>query len=243
MTYASRRDWLRRHLPGSARRAIQRTVLGYHSHAASFSGAGEDMILRHLIGVDRRNGFYVDVGAFHPYSASNTYHFYLKGWSGINIEARPGSRRLFQRFRPRDINIEAAVGSVEGSADFYVIDEKSTMNSRSESFLRALGMWDRVTTRVVVQVRRLAAILDEWLPAGRHIDFLNVDTEGSDLDVLRSNDWQRYRPTYVVVEELGTAPEPERPSSFLKSVDYDVVMTNVLLEGRLVEPFLRDRLQ
>ena len=64
----------------------------------SYSQEGEDMILRRLFET-RRRGFYVDVGAHHPRRFSNTYYFYRQGWSGINIDAAPGSMKLFDRLR------------------------------------------------------------------------------------------------------------------------------------------------
>src|SRR5688500_16965318 len=94
----------RRWLPLSLKRSFQQLLLGYHSYAPSFSSAAEDMILRHLLGSDKMDGFYVDVGAFHPTLFSNTYFFYLNGWRGINLEARPGSKQLFDKVRPRDVN-------------------------------------------------------------------------------------------------------------------------------------------
>ncbi|MFA7355121.1 MAG: SAM-dependent methyltransferase, partial [Sulfurimonadaceae bacterium] len=71
----------------------------------SYSQEGEDMILRRLF-EQQPNGFYVDVGAHHPKRFSNTYFFYKKGWRGINIDAMPNSMELFNKIRPRDINIE-----------------------------------------------------------------------------------------------------------------------------------------
>ena len=73
------------------------------------------MLLRHLLGSDKMDGFYVDVGAFHPTLFSNTYFFYLNGWRGLNIEARPGSKQLFDKLRPKDINVEIGVSRERGT--------------------------------------------------------------------------------------------------------------------------------
>ena len=74
----------------------------------SFAQEGEDMILKRIFeGV--RSGFYIDIGAFHPSKFSNTYYFYLRGWSGINIDPQPGVKSLFDKMRPRDINLELAI--------------------------------------------------------------------------------------------------------------------------------------
>src|ERR1043166_3890830 len=118
----------------SFRRLAQRLRF-YRYYAPSFSSAGEDMVLRHLIGSDKMDGFYVDVGAYHPIRGSNTYFFYLHGWSGINIDANPGSKRVFDQQRPRDINLGIGVSRNAGTMPYYVISEDSTMNSFSREFL------------------------------------------------------------------------------------------------------------
>ncbi|WP_233706612.1 FkbM family methyltransferase, partial [Helicobacter marmotae] len=80
---------------------------------ASYSIEGEDRILSALMGdKEGKSGFYVDVGAHHPFRYSNTYLFYTWGWMGINIDATPGSMAAFRKHRPRDINIECAIGNV-----------------------------------------------------------------------------------------------------------------------------------
>ena len=81
----------------------------------SFAQEGEDRVLFSLLfklhgGKHIDNGFYVDVGAHHPYYLSNTYIFYRQGWRGLNIDAMPGSMALFEKNRPRDINLESGVG-------------------------------------------------------------------------------------------------------------------------------------
>src|SRR5687767_14463398 len=108
------RSFTRLWVPQNLKKSVQQLLLGYHSYAPSFSSAGEDMILRHIISSDKRDGFYVDVEAYHPTHQSNTYFFYLYGWRGINIEARPGSRKLFDKVRPRDINLEMGVSAERG---------------------------------------------------------------------------------------------------------------------------------
>ena len=74
----------------------------------SYSQEGEDLIINRLID-SKKNGFYIDIGAHHPFRFSNTYKFYKMGWNGINIDAMPGSMKLFREKRPRDINIECGI--------------------------------------------------------------------------------------------------------------------------------------
>src|SRR5260221_4132865 len=145
---ASFRSLTRRWLPRNLVESLQRAALGYHSHAPSFSCAGEDMILRHLLGPDRTRGFYVDVGAFHPTLFSNTHFFYLNGWRGINIEARPGSKKLFDKIRPEDVNLEVGVSRECGVMTYYFIGENSTMNSFFRDFLEQIRMFMSVKAEI-----------------------------------------------------------------------------------------------
>ena len=80
---------------------------------------------------DKKNGFYIDVGAHHPMRFSNTYLFYKKKWKGIYIDALPGSMKLFNKLRPRDINLELGVGQKEEELNYYMFNE-TALNSFSK---------------------------------------------------------------------------------------------------------------
>ena len=169
----------------------------------SWSQEGEDRILERLFG-GRMSGFYVDVGAHHPHRYSNTFLFYRKGWRGINIDALPGSMALFNRFRSRDINLEIGVGSRESTLDYYMFNEPALNSfSRELSLERTAAKPEyRILEVRKVPVAPLKDILAKHCPSGQKIDFLSIDVEGFDLDVLKSNDWTKYRPEYVLVEAL-----------------------------------------
>lgn len=172
----------------------------FDAHAArSYSQHGEDMILRGLL-VDVQRGFYVDVGAYQPKRFSNTYFFYQQGWSGINIDARPGSMVQFDRQRPRDINIEAAVGP-DGKRMTYFAFREPAYNSLDREIVQERVKDGReVTAEIEMTTTPLRDVLSAHLPKHRKIHFLSVDVEGLDLEVLQSNDWQTFRPKYVLVE-------------------------------------------
>ncbi len=171
----------------------------------SWSQEGEDLILHCILG-EKRQGFYVDVGAHHPRRFSNTYLFYRRGWSGINIDAMPGSMRAFDRARRRDINLEVGIAEEEGWIDYYVFNEPALNGfSRELSEARDSGPSPyRLIDTLKVKVEPLAQVLDLHLGEGTAIDFLSVDVEGLDLAVLKSNDWVRYRPRVVVAEILDS---------------------------------------
>ena len=199
------------------------------------------MILRHLLGSDKMSGFYVDVGAFHPTLFSNTYFFYLNGWQGINVEARPGSKQLFDRIRPRDVNLEVGVSRERGSMTYYFIAEDSPMNSFSPDFLRQIEMLEHVKSEISIPTLPLAEVLDRHLPKDQKIDFMNVDVEGHDYEVLESNDWQRFRPRVVVVEDEQLTPTESQIVQMLQGHGYELCAQNVIILDKINEYFLIDR--
>jgi len=171
--------------------------------AKSYSQEGEDILLRRIF---ERNaqGFYIDVGAHHPKRFSNTYFFYKKGWRGINIDPSPETIRLFNRYRPKDINLEIGVSDKSGKMAYFVFDEPA-LNSFDErlSLERAENTRYQIVAKRSVNVDRLDSILDKYLPQGMIIDFMSIDAEGHDEHVVRSNDWTRYRPRCLLVEVVG----------------------------------------
>lgn len=202
--------------------------LRYRRGGRSYSQEGEDRVLETLMfklhgSKHRKVGFYVDIGAHHPHRYSNTYLFYQRGWRGINVDALPGSMRAFQRQRPRDINLERGVGEQSGEMDFYVFNEPA-LNTFDASLAqhRCNDVWHVVEVRKV-SVQPLSLILEEHLPHGKRIDFMSVDVEGFDLNVLASNDWDRYRPLVVLAETLGKSIEEVLDDplyGYMKSLDY-----------------------
>lgn len=165
----------------------------------SYSQEGEDVLLNRMFDSKKR-GFFVDVGAHHPRRFSNTFFFYRRGWRGINIDAMPGSMKAFEEERPSDTNIESGIGTGGGELTFHTFQD-AALNTFDANIARFRESEGQAPVRVVrVPVRRLESILDEHLPPGTRIDFLSVDTEGLDLDVLESNNWAKFRPAIVLVE-------------------------------------------
>jgi len=167
----------------------------------SYSQEGEDMILRRIFEGRTISKFYVDVGAHHPRRFSNTYFFYQQGWSGINIDAMPGSMTLFEVERPRDINLEIPIAKKREVLVYTQFNEPA-LNSFSEELVAARKSLPSVKVIATQEIEAypLAEILDRFLPSDQKIAFLSVDVEGLDLQVIQSNDWQKYRPNIVLVE-------------------------------------------
>ncbi len=131
--------------------------------------------------------------------------------------------RLFDKHRPRDVNIETGIGATAGTVPFYMFDEPA-LNSFDEELSRSRdGVRWNITQVVDVPVAPLRDILEGHLPGNTGPSFLSVDVEGRDLDVLQSNDWSAFRPTYVLAECLGTTIEEAlhgSASALMSSVGY-----------------------
>lgn len=215
---------LKRLIPAPLRAQLRETY-GAHFYASrSYSQEGEDLVLRRLF-EGRPPGVFVDVGAHHPHRFSNTYLLYCLGWRGINIDARPGGMAAFARHRPRDLSLELGVSGTPGELTFHVFEEPAlnTFDAALAQQRLAEG-WPLVGKRQVA-CQPLATILDRELPRleTQAIDLLSIDVEGLDLQVLRSSDWVRYRPSAVVVEVLATdlgALLQSEVAAFLASVGY-----------------------
>jgi len=170
----------------------------------SYSQEGEDMVLKSFFeGKKHYKGYYVDVGAHHPYRFSNTLYFYNKGWKGINIEPTPGAIKSFNLFRRRDINLNIGISDKRDNLTFYCFNEPA-LNGFSKELSEERNNTSKVykiIKELKVETYPLADVLDKYLPAGQQIDFLTIDVEGLDLQVLQSNNWDKYKPSYILVED------------------------------------------
>lgn len=168
----------------------------------SFGQTGEDLIVASEFG-RRSNGFYVDVGAFHPKQFSNTYLFYKRGWSGIVVEPNPELIELHKEVRPRDIHLNIGVGKNESVMEYIrMSDPASNTFLESEALESVEKAGRKIVDRKPVAVLPLKRVLYQYLPKGRNIDLLSIDAEGMDLEVLESNDWSKYQPQIIICEDM-----------------------------------------
>ena len=169
----------------------------------SFSQDGEDILLASFYERNRNyKGFFVDVGAHHPYSISNTAYFYRRGWKGINIEPTPDLFDSFLKKRKRDINLNYGIGNGE-TLTFYVFNKGNfnTFDSKlAEERVCSYSGELQIINTIEIKTHPLSEILDNYLPANTKIDLLTIDVEGLDYQVLLSNNWEKYIPEFIFVE-------------------------------------------
>lgn len=167
----------------------------------SYAQNREDVVLDRAY-PRKRAGFYVDVGASHPTSDSVTRHFYERGWHGINVEPATFSLELLREARPRDVNLGVGLARTPGEAVFYELPPQmtgaSTFSAELANEQRVQG-WD--TTARTVAVTTLAAVCEEYVDE-QTIDFLRIDVEGDEAEVLAGADFERFRPRVLVIEAI-----------------------------------------
>lgn len=205
------------------RRPGPRSAAEWRAAHFSYAHLGEDLIVLTLLADRVRNpskGVYVDVGAFDPVWYSNTLLLHQHGWRGINIDGDAERINRFRQERPRDVNVCALVSDARrevqyvhyptGGLDQVIgVEDRPRPNIAGELPTRI----DRGTTHTLTE------LLGEYLSPGIEIDFLNVDCEGQDLQVLRGHDWDRWHPRVVAVE--GNTPnERDELTAFLSTRGY-----------------------
>ena len=208
----------------------------------SYSQFGEDVICSYLF----ENGFtgcQVDVGAFHPMLLSNTYALYRKGWRGLAIDANPAVAPLFERFRPADTFVHSAVGREKGTVEMALFED-GAFNCTTDQLARVPERLRRNARRVTVPINSLAAILDE--KNIQTVDFLNVDCEGNDLNVLQSNDWSRWQPRVICVEDHAGNWQQSEIVTYLGTLGYTLkfraVFSSIFVRNDLVASLQADTL-
>lgn len=171
----------------------------YRRHVrGSYSMNFEDVIIDKLL--DRKMaGFYVDIGANDPLNSNNTMRFYRKGWSGINIEPNTRCYREIVKRRRRDINLNIGVGKEASKCTFYsfIPETRSTFSTAVADRLIKNGL--KLMEKNEVEIWPLSEVLDKYRP-NQTIDFMTIDTEGYDDQVILSNDWEKYRPAIICIE-------------------------------------------
>ena len=208
----------------------------------SFSKAGDDIQLMKLIN-QHTPGTYVDVGCWHPKKASNTYHFYVRNWRGICIDPNPELAPLYQKFRPKDTFINCGIGQSDESLDYFMLDDNaSSMNTFDFEFIKKHQLEGRIKKTLQIPLYPLSDVLEKNLRPGERLDFFDIDVEGLDLSVLKTNDWNRFRPKVVVVETNFSIDQDitSEVVTYLASNDYDLVGKSII-NGNLGNLFLIDR--
>jgi len=166
----------------------------------SYAQRFEDFHLWRALG-DVANGFYVDIGGGHPVYDNVSFAFYLAGWRGIVAEPNPALAALTRAVRPRDHLFEGLSGAAPGEATLYLQREfhglSTTVAEHAHAAEKEVG---RIAEAVTLPMTTLAALCEAHAPTS--FEFLKIDVEGAEAEVLRGADFARFRPKVVIVEAI-----------------------------------------
>ena len=169
----------------------------YFIKKKSYSMDNEDLeIIKHFKNLN--NDFYVDVGCYHPIEMNNTYLLYKKNWTGINIDVSKFSIDLFNFLRPDDLNYNLAISNEDGEHEYYYQKKLSKLSTLKKVIAKGIFQGNFKIKKIATN--KLTTLINKTKFKNKKIDFLNVDAEGSDLDVLKSLNFDIYRPKLICVE-------------------------------------------
>jgi FkbM family methyltransferase len=154
-----------------------------------------------LIFAGQHAGTYVDVGGGHPVADNVSFHFYLKGWHGLVVEPQAGLAKLYAHVRPRDHTVCCLAGRAEGVSEFHLVDRLHGFSSMVREHAAGASQFGASFKTIASRVRPLRQLIDEAGLSG--IDFLKIDVEGAEAEVLAGMDFVRHRPRLLLIEAVA----------------------------------------
>ena len=164
-----------------------------------YSQWGEDVSINNFF-KDKNNGIYLDIGCFHPYMYSNTCLLHERGWSGLNVDMNKTSIDLFNIVRPKDTNICAAISKKKENMKAYIDHPFSPVNTIDKKFYEnAKNIYFKNKEIITIQTKTVQEILN-FAKIGKVIDYINIDAEGFDYEILQQIDPSKYNVKLFSVE-------------------------------------------
>lgn len=200
------------------RRPFPMNLSALRACRVSYSQFGEDLFLTYLLGYEKTDGVFVDVGCFQPIVFSNTYIFSQRGWKGLAIDPNPQYRQEWRKYRPGDTFLNLAVSAEKGKKAYIVNRQYPAMNTVvDEDEVSRFGL--AAHTISSCDAMPLSEILKQHL-RGTQIDLMNIDCEGRDLEVIGTNDFDTYRPRVIAIEDSYGSPDTEL-NCYLVALGYE----------------------
>ena len=169
----------------------------------TFSEHGEDILIHRLL-LWKKNGFYIDCGAYHPRKMSMTARLRNYGWSGMNIDADNRVIDLFNSELSNFINVNVAVSNIDGEVNLQRYNDPviNTISKKQLEHLNKIEESGNLFTEkldfVKIESRSLRSLIEEY--SINKIDFLNLDIEETEMDGLKGFPWEKIKPTVIACE-------------------------------------------
>lgn len=176
----------------------------HHPFQKSYSQCGEDLIVQRILTrLKKYNPTYLDLGAYHPTEMSNTFHFYEKGFRGVIVEANPNLIPAFKKMRPKDTILNIGAGTTEqfgSKLDFFEFANQTVSTFSKEEKEKLIQKGEKFVASHAVTVFSLNEIIKQY--CSKTPDFISVDLEGIDYEVLSDFDFQTYKPSVFCIETI-----------------------------------------
>lgn len=197
------------------RRPFPSNLAALRACRISYAQFGEDLFLTHLLGYEKTDGTYVDIGCYHPIEFSNTYIFYQRGWRGVAIDPNPAFANDWKRFRPHDRFLNLAISERAGRVEYIHNDIHPALNRIRSNPDEMLATHERV---IDVPTQPIHAVLQREF-GGRNIDLMSIDCEGYDIQILKQIDFSVWKPNVIAAEDPCESDDSEI-TRFLRDKGY-----------------------
>ena len=181
----------------------------------TYSQNREDLFINKFF-KKQKKGYYLDIGAFHPLKFSNTQLLYNRGWNGINIDMNPVSIDCFNIVRTRDKNIKAAISNKRINVRVLIDDYFNSTNSLILEHFKKYNPKFSKKKFFYTTTNRVSDFISQ------NIDFLNIDLEGLDFEVIKDINLKKLKPKLICAEMLNEI-DKKKYSSFLKIYNYKLI--------------------
>ena len=206
-------------LRGMLREKIWRCEKYFFWNEKFFSQAGQDKIIKNYFFQNKKNGFFIEIGAYDGIIGSNCYHFEkFLNWEGIAIEP---SQIQYDKLKNNRTckTINKAISNDKKDVEFLEVIEGLTqmsgINNENYTAIEAIKKSEKSKTKIS---KITTTTFDEEITSNTEIDYLSIDIEGGELDLLKSIDFNKYSIKIVSVE--NNVPDKFNYDSFFKSKNF-----------------------
>lgn len=213
-----------------------KNILG-KKHKTSYSQCGEDIIIDFIFSalIKKQKPTYLDLGAHHPYKMSNSYLFYKNGSNGVCVEPDPVLFNYFKNYRKRDKCLNLGVNiSNENEANFYILKNAKALNTFSK--LEAEKSGKEIEKVIKIPLLNINEIIEKYFITAP--DFISIDIEGLDFDVVKTLNFENNRPKVICIETLEYSTQIKNIDiiKFLESKNYlayaDTYINTIFLDKK-----------
>ncbi|MDA9631111.1 FkbM family methyltransferase [Candidatus Pelagibacter sp.] len=196
----------------------------YFIKKKSYSMDGEDLFIKNYF-KGKKNGFYIDVGCYHPIHRNNTHLLHMQNWSGINIDTSQFSIDIFKYMRPKDLNYHCAISDKNENIKLFYQKELSQLSTTEEEQAK------KVFQGSINEKKIKAFTLDEILSRDKYedskIDFLDIDVEGADLKAIKGLSFDKFQPELVCIEIHEKEVKQSKIYKFLFDKKYELIWSGI----------------